>query len=232
MNTKIEKQNRKSLTKYIKILQRLIEYIKESDSIGDPTTGVIWIKRIITFIENELPSTKKYHRIIALLEGFIAEGNELSTTLTATYRNVTNILFDLAKTYELNFNVELSIDLHPNVKEHSLELFNNGHYAQAVFESVKALNNYVKDKGKITDKDLAGAMAKSFDETNPIIKLNDLKTQSDIDEQKGFKFLFMGAMTGIRNPIGHENYELDKNTALEYLAFLSLLFRKAEDGKI
>lgn len=75
-------------------------------------------------------------------------------------------------------------------------------------------------------------MAEAFNEKNPIIKLNDLETKSDIDEQRGFKLLFMGAMTGIRNPIGHETYELDKNTALEYLAFLSLLFRKAEEGNL
>ena len=91
----------------------------------------------------------------------------------------------------------------------------------------------LKTKARITDKDLSGAMAKAFDEKNPIIKLNDLKTQSDLDEQKGFKLLFMGAMTGIRNPKAHDTIKQeDKNRTLEYLAFLSLLFRRAEEGKL
>ena len=128
--------------------------------------------------------------------------------------------------------IKLSIKLHPKVKEISLDLFNNGHYSQAIFESVKALNNFVKSKARIIDKDLAGAMAKAFNEQDPIIKLNDLITQSDKDEQEGFKFLYMGTMKGIRNPMGHETYEMDKKTAIEYLAFLSLLFRKAEEGKL
>ncbi len=43
----------------------------------------------------------------------------------------------------------------------------------------------------------------------------------------------MGAIKGIRNPKAHENIkQKDKNRTLEYLAFLSLLFRRAEEGKI
>ena len=68
---------------------------------------------------------------------------------------------------------------------------------------------------------------------NSSIKLNDDITRSDKDEQEGFKFLYMGAMKGIRNPKAHENIiQDDKNRTLEYLAFISLLFRRAEEGKI
>ncbi|MBI4044552.1 MAG: hypothetical protein HY392_02490, partial [Candidatus Diapherotrites archaeon] len=47
---------------------------------------------------------------------------------------------------------------------------------------------------------------------------------SDLDEQEGFQFLFMGAIVGIRNPKGHERIEQkDPNITIEYLAFASLL---------
>lgn len=76
-------------------------------------------------------------------------------------------------------------------------------------------------------------MAKAFSERNPIIKLNPLKTQSDMDEQEGFRFLYQGAMKGIRNPKGHDTVKLkDKNKALEYLAFISLLFRRVDEGNL
>ena len=75
--------------------------------------------------------------------------------------------------YNLEITQDFYINLHPKVKEHSLNLFKNGHYAQAIFESVKALNNYVKEKAQIIDKDLSDAMAKAFNENNPIIQLND-----------------------------------------------------------
>jgi len=58
-------------------------------------------------------------------------------------------------------------------------------------------------------------------------------TQSDKDEQEGFKFLFMGAMVGIRNPKAHDNVvQIDPYRTLEYLSFASLLMRKIEKGEI
>ena len=67
----------------------------------------------------------------------------------------------------------------------------------------------------------------------PIIKLNDLLTTSDRDEQEGFKFLFKGAMIGIRNPKAHDNVvQTDPYRTLEYLGLASLLMRKIEEGKL
>lgn len=131
------------------------------------------------------------------------------------------------------FMSDFYIDLHPKVKEHSLDLFNDGHYAQTIFESGEALENFVKRKANITDEYLSKAMVKAFNENDPIIKLNKLTSRSDKDEQEGFRFLYMGAMKGIRNPKAHDNIkQVDKNRTLEYLAFISLLFRRAEEGKL
>ena len=44
----------------------------------------------------------------------------------------------------------------------------------------------------------------AFNEARPKIKLNDLSTISDKDEQMGFRFVFAGSMSAIRNPRGHE----------------------------
>ena len=98
---------------------------------------------------------------------------ECNFAITNFKENAKGILIDLATTYNLEITQDLYINLHPKVKEHSLNLFKNGHYAQAIFESVKALNNYVKEKAQIIDKDLSDAMAKAFNENNPIIQLND-----------------------------------------------------------
>ena len=161
----------------------------------------------------------------------------MTTYLLDFNLNVLKILEEVVYSQLFDFYDEFSndfyIDLHPKVKEHSLNLFKDGHYAQAIFESVKALDNFVIRKANIENEYLSKAMAKIFDEKNPIIKLNDLAKRSDKDEQEGFKFLYMGAMKGIRNPKAHENIiQLDKNRTLEYLAFISLLFRRAEEGKL
>ncbi|KKK66471.1 hypothetical protein LCGC14_2963740, partial [marine sediment metagenome] len=154
-------------------------------------------------------------------------------SITNFNANTIRILKDLATTYDLDAVSEFYINLHTEVKEHSLELFNDGHYAQAIFESAKALNNYVKEKAGIINRDLSDAMSRIFNENNPIIKLNNLTTRSDKDEQEGFRFLYMGAMKGIRNPKAHDTVKQEnKNRTLEYLAFLSLLFRRAKEGKL
>lgn len=215
------------------ILNRLQDFINEAQNIVNPDTCVIWIKRIITFIKNELPALKKYQDIVIILSEFITNDGKLTISVPLACGNAAKLLSDLKLTYNFDSGTAFIIDLHPKVLEVCLELFQNGHYAQAIFESIKALNNYVKIKANITDKDLSKAMAKAFDEKNPIIKLNNLGNQSDKDEQEGFKLLFMGAMTGIRNPKAHENIvQHDKNRTLEYLAFISLLFQRAEEGTV
>jgi uncharacterized protein (TIGR02391 family) len=124
------------------------------------------------------------------------------------------------------------MQFHPGVIAASKSLFESGHYAQAIFEAFKAVNNFIKQK---TGLDLDGKqlMAKAFDEKGPVIRLNELKTQSDRDEQEGFKFLFMGAIVGIRNPKAHENIiQNNPYIALQLIGFASLLMKKAEEGKV
>jgi len=124
------------------------------------------------------------------------------------------------------------MQLHPRIRRASKSLFNSGHYAEAIFAAFKAVNNFIKKKAglPIDGKDL---MAKVFNENKPIIKLNKLSNRSELDEQEGFRFLYMGAMVGIRNPKAHEDIrQIDPYKALEYLAFASLLMRRAIEGKL
>ena len=132
-------------------------------------------------------------------------------------------LFDLRR--DLIF-----LNLHTDLNEVSYGLYKDKHYSEAVFEAVKSLNNFIKRKAEIHKEDLAGAMAGAFNEQNPIIKLNPLETQSDIDEQKGFKFIYMGVMTGIRNIVAHENVEIDSETAKLYLNLVNFLYKKVENA--
>jgi uncharacterized protein (TIGR02391 family) len=125
-----------------------------------------------------------------------------------------------------------AMQLHPRITRASKSLFHSGHYAEAIFAAFKAVNNFTKRKtGQSLDgKDL---MAKVFNEDKPIIKLNKLVTRSERDEQEGFRFLYMGAMVGIRNPKAHDDIrQINPYKALEYLAFASLLMRRVIEGKL
>jgi len=125
------------------------------------------------------------------------------------------------------------LELHPLVKEVSGALYRNGHYAQAILEAFKAVNNLVKEKARRPDLDGRDLMAKVFRKEAPTLKLTPLATPSDKDEQEGFMLLFMGAMAGIRNPKAHDNVpQPDPQRALEYLAFASLLCRRVDESAL
>ncbi len=132
---------------------------------------------------------------------------------------------------ELPIHLFDKMQFHPDIVIASKSLFESGHYAQAVLEAFKAVNNCVKE---MTGLPLDGKalMSKAFSEQKPLIKLNKLSTQSERDEQEGFKFLFMGAMVGIRNPLAHEARPItEPHRALEYLGLASLLMGKIETAE-
>ena len=124
------------------------------------------------------------------------------------------------------------MQFHPKVVKASKSRFESGHYSDAIFAAFKAVNNFVKQKtGLPTDG--KGLMMEAFSKNNPIIKLNEGRTDSDKDEQEGFMHLFAGAMQGIRNPKAHDEVaELNMHRTLEYLAFASLLMRRAGEGVV
>ena len=74
-------------------------------------------------------------------------------------------------------------------------------------------------------------MAKAFNEGNPLIQLNSMSTANDRSEHEGFKFLTMGAMSGMRNLYSHGDVaNMSAMDALERLAFISLLFKRVDQA--
>ena len=113
------------------------------------------------------------------------------------------------------------------LRQSSRALFADGHYARAVEEAFKCLNNAVKEKSGDTARDGAPLMRTVFSPNAPILKLNTLQSQSDRDEQQGYMDIFAGSMTGIRNPRAHEHSLVDAaEVALELLVLANHLMRK------
>lgn len=95
---------------------------------------------------------------------------------------------------------------------------------------MKALNNLVRLRSGLEHEGTT-LMERAFSPTNPVIKFNDLTTQSDRDEQKGFMMMFSGAVSGLRNPRAHEFIHDDPERALEFIAFVSLLAKLLDEAK-
>ncbi|HTJ67279.1 MAG TPA: TIGR02391 family protein [Actinospica sp.] len=120
-------------------------------------------------------------------------------------------------------------NVHPELPIKVRELFDDGHCEQSVFEAFKFVEKEVKRISSLSGKTGYALMMDAFNEAGPKVQLNGLLTESDIDEQKGFKFIFAGAATGIRNPRGHEVDIGDTpDEALDYLALASLLLRRLD----
>jgi uncharacterized protein (TIGR02391 family) len=121
-------------------------------------------------------------------------------------------------------------NVHPDISGVSIKLFDDGHYAQATFEAFKYIDNQVKVISGIDDTGF-NLMMNAFNETGTQIKLTDLKTMSDKDEQRGFRYIFAGTMSGIRNPRGHDNRIDPIDLCLDHLSVASVLLRTLEGRK-
>ena len=121
-------------------------------------------------------------------------------------------------------------NIHPAIALVSMKLFDNGHYAQATFEAFKYIEKTVRSVSGIKETGFK-LMMNAFDEKGPKIRLTDLKTISDTDEQIGFRHIFAGTMSGIRNPRGHDNLVDPIDVCLDHLSVASVLLRKLEARK-
>ncbi len=120
--------------------------------------------------------------------------------------------------------------LHSDIERAAEALYRNGHYANAIEDAVKALNGVVRLRSGL-ELDGMPLMERVFGPGNPVLKFNDLQTQSDRDEQKGFMMLFSGAVAGLRNLRAHTFIQDDPERALEFITFVSLLAKLLDGAK-
>ena len=124
-------------------------------------------------------------------------------------------------------------NIHPALPEKVRRLFDDGHFAEATFEAFKFLDKLVSKHSAIKESGYKLMMA-AFDGDKPgvpKIQLTPMIEVSEIDEQKGYRHVFAGGITAIRNPRGHEfSVNDDIDTCLDHLAFVSMLLRRLEQA--
>ena len=121
-------------------------------------------------------------------------------------------------------------NIHQTVAIIAKRLFDDGHFAQATFEVFKFIDKEIKLHSSSTENGFK-LMMQVFSNDSPMIKLNNLSSVSDKDEQKGYQFLFAGSVLAIRNPRGHEYNVIDSiDKCLDHLNLASLLIRRLEEA--
>jgi uncharacterized protein (TIGR02391 family) len=149
----------------------------------------------------------------ALLDGFIEQLKDLAPPSATTAQD--------------------QYKFHSEIERVSGELYRSGHYKSAALEAYIRVIDQVKIASKIPD-DGDSLMNKAFacDKQIPIIQFNNLGTDAERDEQRGFLFLFKG-IVGLRNSKAHSNALFDDPLrGHDYLALASLLMRVLEIAKI
>lgn len=110
-------------------------------------------------------------------------------------------------------------------------------YFHAVFEATKSIAAKIRDLTGLTSDgaDLAtAAFELPKDGTPPRLAVNDLKTDTDKGEQRGFANLLVGLFGTVRNPLAHNpklEWPIDEQDALDILTLVSLVHRKIDRSR-
>jgi uncharacterized protein (TIGR02391 family) len=127
--------------------------------------------------------------------------------------------------------IRLSLEqLDPRVAAAAGSLLASRHYAPAVLSAFASLEAAIKEKSDEKDLDTTRLAQRVFSPDNPILRCSHHR-----GEQQGFMFLFAGAMLAVRNPRAHHKGEPlrdDVDSALEWLAFASALFRELDRAEL
>ena len=122
--------------------------------------------------------------------------------------------------------------LHPRICALARPRYEKGFFGDAVESSFKELNDAVKRIVRDTDgreMDGAAMMMTAFSPNNPIVRLTELKTETDKTIQLGYMQIMAGSMTGIRNPNAHANLNPDSTQTLHLICLASLLMHKVDE---
>lgn len=122
--------------------------------------------------------------------------------------------------------------LHPAIHEHAFQHYLNGHYREAVLNSVVAVFDLIRKRTGL-DLDGTNLVSETFSLERARLIFSEVKTESGKNDQKGFLQIFSGAYLGIRNPKAHSlAHDLDKTKAAQYLVFASLLARRVQEAQV
>lgn len=121
--------------------------------------------------------------------------------------------------------------IHSVIREVAQPRFASKQYADAVEAALKEINEVIKFEYKKrtgSEEDGTPLMRKAFGQ-NPVIKLNDLSTESKKNIQEGYMNIFAGTMIGIRNPKAHSNLTIDEIDSWEKIMLASHLMKMFEN---
>ncbi|MGO2331646.1 TIGR02391 family protein [Pseudoalteromonas rhizosphaerae] len=105
-------------------------------------------------------------------------------------------------------------------------------YFHAVLEAVKGIAERIRNMSSLTT-DGADLFNTAFSVKHPILKINALRTDTEISEQKGFSNMLVGLFGAVRNPVAHApktSWPMSELDALDILSTVSFIHRKLDNA--
>jgi uncharacterized protein (TIGR02391 family) len=121
-------------------------------------------------------------------------------------------------------------NVHPIIFEYSKAELLTENYFHSVFEAVKSVAEIIRQKTGLTG-DGGELVDTAFSIKNPLIKINDLSSETMESEHKGFANLIKGVFGMFRNTTAHAPkiiWEINEEDALDILTTISLIHRKLD----
>lgn len=142
-------------------------------------------------------------------------------------------IFDLLQILKEQKIMSMWQYIHPDIELVSKQKFLDGHYADAVESAFKEVNKrikYIYQTFNPNDIKLDGAplMQNVFSSTSPKLLLCEQKTESGQNIQKGYRMIFEGSMTAIRNQTAHDNIKMTPNISFQKIMLASLLMSRLD----
>ena len=201
-----------------------IPFLSESSILGGWTTDIYASDAYVCPSERIL-DYESFSEIINEHRGWILKENKEESKSTLK-------MFNIRQMNVLGAGVDFSHLLHSEIIEHALPKFQDGHYRNAVLDSVIAVFDLIRKRtGLLEDGD--ELIGKAFSLNRPYLVLSEIETDSGKNDQKGFMQIFKGVYQGVRNPKAHSlTNDLSQTQAAQYLVFSSLLARRIEEATL
>ena len=123
--------------------------------------------------------------------------------------------------------------VHPNVQEYCDSDFINGDYFNAVQNAIASVRDKMRSRTGLSTDGWA-LVEEVFGGDRPRLRINHGNTESEKNEQKGFKDVLKGIFSMFRNPLAHNNaieWPISREDAEAILLFVGLVHRRIDNSE-
>ena len=233
-----------------------IEKFLEDANIQDTSPGITKWKRLYNAFSNIQNKKQNSNNILKFINitmnpaRFIGKQNEFEYLRFELNKRLAFISLELTergrfaqtsgaktiseaeqKAYRLKSKLEQR-NTHPIIFKYcSAELLAEN-YFHTVFEATKSIADIIRNRTGLNE-DGAKLIDISFSTSKPLIKINELKTETEISQHKGLSNLIKGVFGMFRNTTAHVPkliWEINEDDALDILSTISLIHRKLDSN--